>query len=173
MAEYVTIKKKLNVPVLIILLIFAIVPGIIYLIWSKIPTKICTDPEKGHGGMMRIVSTGVAFGAWLIAAVVISAMNDWGVILSFIYQLIFSLVSFVFAFLTKKNTNKLFLILNILFALATIVVSFLLFAYNWFVSPIASIVAIVGCVKGINHYNYHKLGKGKDDDEDDEDEDEE
>ena len=174
MENYVTIKKKLNVPVLIILLIFAIVPGIIYFIWSRFPTKICTNPDKGHGGMLRLISTGIAFGAWLIAVCYFSALENWGIFLSFGWQLIFSLGSFLFALLTNKKTNKFFLIVNILFAVATIVVSFLLFAYNWFVSPIASIVAIVGCVKGINHYNYHKLGKGKDeDDEEDEDEDEE
>lgn len=165
MENYVTIKKKLNVPLFIVLLIFAFVPGIVYFIWSRIPMKICTDPEKGHGGMLRFVSAAIAFGAWLIAAVVIAAMNTWGVILSFMWQLIFSLGSFLFALLTKKNTNKLFFILNILFALATIVVSIMFFAYNWFISPIASIVTIVGCVKGFHHYNYHVLGKGKTEEE--------
>ena len=176
MENYVTFKKKLNVPLFIFLLIFAIVPGIIYFIWSRFPTKICTDPEKGNGSKMRVISAAVAFGAWLIVTLWLSFMNFGEMIfLSFIWQLLFSLVSFLLALLNKKN-NKLMLILNIVFAALTAVFSTWMFFYNWFVSVIAPIVTIVGCVKGIRHYNYHVLGKGKDEDEDvkeEEDEDDE
>lgn len=177
MENYVTFKKKLNVPVFIFLLIFAIVPGIIYFIWSRFPTKICTDPEKGNGSKMRVISAAVAFGAWFIATLLfIFGEGGWSIILSFASQLAFSLASLVMAILAKKNNNKLLLILNIVFAVATMGVSLWMLWYNWFISVIASIVTIVGCVKGIRHYNYHVLGKGKDEDEDeekDEDEDDE
>ena len=168
MENYVTFKKKFNVPVFIVLLIFAFVPGIIYFIWSRFPTKICTDPEKGFGGKMRIISAAVAFAPWLLVICIFPAA--W---MSFVMQVLFSLASLVMAILARKNNNKLLLILNIVFAVLTIGVSIWMFYYNWFVSPIASIVTIVGCVKGIHHYNYHKLGKGQDEDDEDEDEDEE
>ena len=173
MENYVTFKKKLNVPLFIFLLIFAIVPGIIYFIWSRFPTKICTDPEKGNGSKMRVISAAVAFGAWVVTSLWLAFAANPGVVLSFAFQLIFSLISFLFALLNKKN-NKLMLILNIVFAVLSAGFSAWMFWYNWFISVIASIVTIVGCVKGIRHYNYHVLGKGKDeDDEKDEDEDDE
>lgn len=160
MATYVTKQKKLNVPLFIVLLIFAFVPGILYFIWTKFPSKVCTDPEKGNGAMMRIVSAAVAFGAWFIATLLfIFGEGGWGIIFSLASQLAFSLASLVVAVLAKKSNNKLLLFLNILFALATIGVSLWMFWYNWFISVIASIVTIVGCVKGMNHYNYHVLGK--------------
>lgn len=167
MAEYVTIKKKLNVPVLIILLIFAIVPGIIYLIWSKIPTKICTDPEKGHGGMMRIIGAGITVVHWLLLLIVF--FEAWP---TFIIPMVPSIVMLAVAVLSKKNHGKLMLLLGLIVAIATLGISLWLFIYS-FASIVGTIVMIVGCTKGIRHYNYHKLGKGKDDDEDDEDEDEE
>lgn len=166
MANYVTIKKKLNVPVLVILLIFAIVPGIIYFIWSKIPTRICTDPEKGHGWLGRVIGAGIALVNWLGFCI------GTEFAFTFIIPLIPSVILFVVAFLSKKGGKQLMLWLNILVAVVVFGISCWLFIYGM-VSLVGCITVIVATVKGFNHYNYHKLGKGKDEDEEDEDEDEE
>ncbi len=166
MANYVTYKKKFSTPLFIVLLIFAFVPGIIYFIWAKTPTKICTDPEKGHGWLGRVIGAGIALVNWLYLCI------TTGFAFTFIIPLVPSVLLFVVAFLSKKGGKQLMLWLNILAAVVVFGISCWLFIYGM-ISLVGCITVIVATVKGFNHYNYHKLGKGKDEDEEDEEEDEE
>ncbi len=169
MAEYVTFKKKFSVPLFVVLLIFGFIPGIIYFIWAKTPTKICTDPEKGHGWLGRVIGAGVALATWLYWCIITEFA------FTFIIPLIPSVILFVLAFLSKK-VNQLMLWLNVVATVVNFIVlcAFMLFLYG-IVAIFAYIVVIVACVKGFRHYNYHVKGKApvNDEDEEDEDEDEE
>lgn len=154
MATYVTKQKKLNVPVFIFLLIFAIVPGILYFIWTKFPSKVCTDPNKGHGWLGRVIGAGVVVVTWFYWCCVT------GFSMTFLYALVPSVILFALTFLTKKAGKKLMLWLVILATVANLVV---MFAFGFFIygipAMIACIVIIVACAKGFTHYNYHVLGK--------------
>ena len=154
MTTYLTKKRKLNVPLFIVLLIFAFVPGILYFIWTKFPAKVSADPKKGYGWLGRVIGAGVAVLTWFYWSCVT------GFSMTFMYALVPSLVLFAVAFFTKKAENKLMLWVTILATLANLII---MFAFGfWFYGAtafIAYIVIFVACAKGITHYNYHVLGK--------------
>ena len=64
-----TIKKKINVPLLIVLLIFSVVPGILYLIYCSIPTRIPDKAPKNNGKALRLIGSALAFLSYIVAMI--------------------------------------------------------------------------------------------------------
>ena len=125
MAKYQYVKKKLNVPLLIVLLCCAFVPGIIYLIWVNIPRKVLLDAPKSNGWILRLVGTAIIPLNWLVWKLMLDA-DDFPTI--FYLGLALGVAALIPAIFSKKsfdlywsseNFLKCFIVVNIFEYLST------------------------------------------------------
>ena len=61
------IKKKINVLLLVLLLFFAAVPGILYLIYCSVPTKIPEKAPKSNGALLRLIGSGLTLLFYIVS----------------------------------------------------------------------------------------------------------
>ena len=150
MAKYQYIKKKLNVPLFIVLLCCAVLPGIIYLVWTLIPRKVLLDAPKSNGWILRLVGTAIVVLNWLAWKLLLEA-DDFPMI--FYLGLAFGVAALVPAIFSKKSVNGAVNLLTGFFSLCALGFAISMVYYGW-PSLIGSIVALVGCSNGMKYARY-------------------
>lgn len=152
MADFVIVKKKMNVPLLVFLLIFGFVPGIIYLIYCKIPVKVSLVPPKSNGWKLRVIPTAIAFAAslWLMTL---------GDIIIWIWLVISTGLMLVSSLFGIKNKSRFFIILGLFAAIMTLALAFILYGIYSLASVAAAIISLFGIAKAFKHHDYYVLAK--------------
>lgn len=150
MAKYQYVKKKLNVPLLIVLLCCAFVPGIIYLIWVNIPRKVLLDAPKSNGWILRLVGTAIIPLNWLVWKLMLDA-DDFPMI--FYLGLALGVAALIPAIFSKKSSSGLAVGLTLFFSVCALGFAISMVYYGW-PSLIGSIVALVGCSNGFKYARY-------------------
>lgn len=160
MAKFV--KKKMNVGLFLVLLLCAAVPGIIYLIYCLIPTRVPTKEPKNSGSLVRLVGTGLAFLMCVISLIAV----DWVELgAAFVYlntglSALMLLMS-VCNMQTKSiaaMTGTIFL--SIVYIAVTVLLAMLtgIISSIWLTIPMfgGAIAGLVGVVMGTQYFTYHK-----------------
>ena len=151
MADYVIVKKKMNVPLLVFLLVFGFIPGIIYLIYCKIPVKVSLEKPKSNGWKLRVIPSAIAFAVslWLLTL---------GEILIFIWIVIATALMLISSLFGIKNKSRLFIILGLFAAIMTIA---LYVFYGFYSLPcvVCAIISFFGIAKAFKHHDYYVLAK--------------
>lgn len=150
MAKYQYVKKKLNVPLLIVLLCCAFVPGIIYLIWAKIPRRVLLDAPKSNGWILRLVGAAVIVLNWIVWKLMLEA-DDFPMI--FYLGLAFGVAALVPAIFSKKSSSGVLVWITLFFSLCALGFGIAMAYYGW-PSIIGSVVALVGCSNGLKYSRY-------------------
>ncbi len=160
MAKFV--KKKINVGLLIVFLMCAFVPGIIYLIYCAIPAKIPTEKPKYNGGLLRIIGSGVAL---LFYVICILYFNAEELAAAFIYIGTGSAALMLLMSVLNIKTNSIGLLMTSIFITLLYIAISVLFSifigvvfYLWIEIPIlaAGIAVLVGISFGTKYINYNK-----------------
>ena len=156
------IKKKMNVGLFIVLLMCAAVPGIFYLIYCLIPTRVPTKEPKNSGALVRLIGSGISLLFCVIAFVAFDLVE-----LGLAFMSINTGLSAVMLLMSVCNmkTNRigalmgtifmaiLYIAITVLFAMLTSIIFYL-----WLTLPMlgGAIAALVGVAMGTKYFNYHK-----------------
>lgn len=164
MAKYV--KKKLNVALLIVLLFSAFVPGIIYLIYCAIPTKIPTEKPKNNGALLRVIGSGIAL-LFYVISIIYFGLED-GLAAAFIYIGTGASALMLLLSVFNLKTNSVGLLMTSIFITLLYLAVSVLFAmlvglvfYLWIEIPmlVGGIIVLVGISYGNKYINYHRYCK--------------
>lgn len=148
-------KKKINVPLLIVLLVCAFVPGIIYLIWAMIPRKVVlnqTEP-KTTGWLVRLLGSAISTANWIYMTVYILVEEDGESIGLFYLGVFFGLLALVPSILSKKPGKQYLIVITLLASICMLVYDLIFLGYGY-VSLIGVIVTFVGCGLGSKYNKY-------------------
>lgn len=156
MADYVIVKKKLNVPLLIVLLLCAFVPGIIYLIWVAIPKKVSLAAPKSNGWVLRIIGASLALACYVFWMILVGD-EVW---MTFIWHLMAAAIAFIPAVLGKKSKSRAGLVIGLIFTIVTFILCIVLggLYYGW-PAFIGCILSFIGYSKAFKYHDYYVLGK--------------
>ena len=156
------IKKKMNVGLFLVLLLCAAVPGIIYLIYCLIPTRVPSKEPKNSGALVRLIGTGIAFLICVIALIAV----DWVELgAAFVYLNTGLSVLMLLMSVCNMKTNRIGALMGTIFiAIIYIAVTVLLamltgiIYHLWLTLPMlgGAIAALVGVAMGTKYFNYHK-----------------
>ena len=159
------IKKKINVVLLILLLMSAFVPGILYLIWAAIPTKVPEKAPKNNGKLTRLIGSGLTLLAYIFAMIYFGMEEGLLAAILGVGAGFSALVFIPTLFSLKAKGTGIFTfigILNIFPILITIF--FCIFAsfifYLWLEIPmlVGSILTFVGVSNGKKQVLFDKYG---------------
>ena len=151
MADYVIVKKKLNVPLLIVLLLCAFVPGIIYLIWLAIPKKLSLVAPKSNGWLIRLIGASLALACYVFWMILVGD-EAW---MTFIWHLMAGVLALIPVILGKNTKSRLLLVVGLFFTIATFILCIVLGRlYYGLPAFIGCIISFIGYSKAFKYHDY-------------------
>ncbi len=139
------IKKKVNGLLLVLLFVCAFLPGLLYLIYCSIPTKIPNKAPKNNGVMLRLIGSLLTL-AFYIAAAIYFGMEE-GLLAAILGVGIgFSALTFLLVLfsLKAKSTGAITLA-----AVLSVFTLFITLFFDFFAGVISSLWLVIPMIVGI------------------------
>ncbi len=129
------VHKKLNVPLFIVLLICAFVPGVVYGIYCAIPSKVPTEQPKSSGWKLSLIFLALH----VIIGIIYVIMAPW---LVTILLLVFAVLIFLMGLFNKDGKSPFLSVMCLWVQIIPLVLEVLQIAF-------LSILGVAGCILGI------------------------
>ncbi len=152
------VHRKLNVPLFIVLLICAFVPGIIYALYCAIPSKVPSEKPKSSGWVLSLIFLSLH----VLIGIVYVSIAPW---LIAILLLVFAALIFLMGLINKDGKSSFLTIMCLWVQILPLLFEFLELVYlggiafaGLTLGIVAFIGSIVASVKLTAWDNYRRYG---------------